>query len=119
MKSTMQDVQLGVAGIVEHAATVHGEREVFTERGPRDMSRVTYRELAVRAARLANALREVGVRGDERVVIVDDTLLGVLAAALPTMASVQARGRRVRHQDPRLIISRSSTRSIQVWGVKR
>lgn len=135
MKSTMQDVELGVAGIVGHAATVHGEREVFTARGPGKISRVTYRELAVRAARLANALREIGVRGDERVatlqwsnqehldsyaavpsmgavlhtlnlrlppqqlvwiandagdrvVIVDDTVLGVLAAALPTMASV-------------------------------
>jgi len=131
----MQDVQLGVAGIVGHAATVHGEREVFSARGPGDISRVTYRDSAVRAARLANALRQIGVRGDERVatlqwsnqehldsyaavpsmgavlhtlnlrlppqqlawiandaddrvIIVDDTVLGVLAAALPTMTSV-------------------------------
>lgn len=131
----MQDVALSVAGIVRHAATVHGEREVFTSRGPGEISQVTYQELAVRAARLASALREVGIRGDERVatlqwsnqehldsyaavpsmgavlhtlnlrlppeqlvwitnhaddrvIIVDDTVLSLLAAALPKMASV-------------------------------
>lgn len=131
----MQGMQLSVASIIEHAATVHGEREVFTARGPGQLSSVAYGELAVRAARLANGLREVGVRGDQRVatlqwsnqehldsyaavpsmgavlhtlnlrlppeqvawianhaddrvVIVDDTVLGLLAAALPTMTSV-------------------------------
>ncbi|GAB4975102.1 MULTISPECIES: long-chain fatty acid--CoA ligase [Mycobacterium] len=131
----MQDVALGVAGIVEHAARVHSERQVFTARGPGNVSQVTYGELAVRAARLAHALREIGVRGeervatlqwsnqehldsyaavpsmgavlhtlnlrlppqqaawiandaDDRVLIVDDTVLGLAAAALPKMASV-------------------------------
>lgn len=135
MKSTMQDTQLTVADIVVHAARVHGEREVFTMRGPGKISQVSYRDLAVRTARLANGLRDVGVRGDERVatlqwnnqehlesyaavpsmgavlhtlnlrlsaeqlawitnhaddrvVIVDDTVLGLLAAALPNMTSV-------------------------------
>ncbi|MCP9271224.1 long-chain fatty acid--CoA ligase [Mycolicibacterium arenosum] len=136
MKSTMQDVALTVAGIVSHAAAIHGDREVLTARGPGQISRVSYREAGERAARLANALREIGVRGDERVatlqwsnqehldcyaavpsmgavlhtlnlrlppeqltwianhavdrvIVADDTVLPLLAAALPSMTSVR------------------------------
>lgn len=136
MKSTMQEVALTVAGIVAHAAAIHKDREVLTVRGPGRISRVSYREVGERAARLANALREIGVRGDERVatfqwsnqehldcyaavpsmgavlhtlnlrlpaeqltwianhaedrvIIADDTVLAMLAPALPSMTSVR------------------------------
>ena len=49
------------------ASTIHGDRDVLTARGPGQISRVSYREVGERAARLANALREIGIRGDERV----------------------------------------------------
>ena len=45
MKSTMQDVPLTVAGIVRHASTIHGDRDVLTARGPGQISRVSYREV--------------------------------------------------------------------------
>jgi len=136
VKSTMQDVPLTVSSIVRHAAMIHGDRDVLTARGPGQIFRVSYRELGERAARLANALREIGIRGDERVatlqwsnqehldcysavpsmgavlhtlnlrlpteqltwianhaddrvVIVDGTVLPLLAAALPSMTSVR------------------------------
>ena len=132
----MQDVALTVPAIVAHAAAVHGDREVLTARGPQQISGVSYHELGQRAARLANALREIGICGDERVatlqwsnqehldcyaavpsmgavlhtlnlrlppeqltwianhaddrvVIVDGTVLPLLAAALPSMTSVR------------------------------
>jgi fatty-acyl-CoA synthase len=136
MKSTLQEAPLLVAGIVRHASEVHGDRGVLTARGSGQISRVSYREVGERAARLANALREIGIRGDERVatlqwsnqehldayaavpsmgavlhtlnlrlppeqltwianhaedrvIIVDGTVLGLLAAALPSMTSVR------------------------------
>ncbi|KKB99946.1 MULTISPECIES: fatty acid--CoA ligase [Mycobacteriaceae] len=136
MRSTMQDVALTVPAIVAHASAVHGDREVLTARGPRQISGVSYREVGERAARLANALRQIGIRGDERVatlqwsnqehldcyaavpsmgavlhtlnlrlppeqltwianhaedrvIIVDSTVLALLAAALPSMTSVR------------------------------
>ena len=132
----MQDVALTVPAIVAHAAAVHGDREVLTARGPQQISGVSYHELGQRAARLANALREIGICGDERVatlqwsnqehldcyaavpsmgavlhtlnlrlppeqltwianhaedqvIIVDGTVLNLLAAALPSMTSVR------------------------------
>ena len=67
MRSTMQDRPLTVAEIVTHAARVHPDREVVTAVSPTDFRRVSYRQTAERAARLANGLRELGVTGDQRV----------------------------------------------------
>ncbi|MCD2188107.1 long-chain fatty acid--CoA ligase [Actinomycetospora soli] len=67
MRSTMQDRPLTVGEIVTHAARVHPDREVVTAVSPTDFRRVSYRQTAERAARLANGLRELGVTGDQRV----------------------------------------------------
>lgn len=67
MRSTMQDRPLTVGEIVTHAARVHPDREVVTAVSPADFRRVSYRQTAERAARLANGLRELGVTGDQRV----------------------------------------------------
>jgi fatty-acyl-CoA synthase len=66
MRSTMMDVPLTVTGIMQYGTTVYGGREVVTatDDGTR---RRTYAEVGRRAAQLANALRRLGVDGDQRV----------------------------------------------------
>ncbi|WP_156688279.1 long-chain fatty acid--CoA ligase [Mycobacterium sp. Marseille-P9652] len=66
MDSTMQDFPLTITAIMRHGCGVHGERTVTTATG--DGYRTsTYRDLGEQAARLANALRGIGITGDERV----------------------------------------------------
>ncbi|WDZ86430.1 fatty acid--CoA ligase [Micromonospora cathayae] len=67
MRSTMMDLPLQVARILEHGSTVHGTAEVVTWTGA-EPRRMSYAEVGRAAARLAHALRdECGVTGDERV----------------------------------------------------
>ncbi len=67
MQSTMQDFPLTIATILRYAAGVHGDRTVATATGDGGYRHATYAEVGGRAARLANALRRLGVTGDERV----------------------------------------------------
>ncbi|BBZ30029.1 long-chain-fatty-acid--CoA ligase [Mycolicibacterium madagascariense] len=67
MQSTMQDVPLTVATIMRYACEVNGERTVSTATGDGGQRTATYRELGEQAGRLANALRALGVTGDDRV----------------------------------------------------
>src|ERR1700741_4348883 len=66
MDSTMQDFALTITAIMRHGCGVHGARTVTTatDAGSR---RISYRELGQQAAQLANALRRLGVTGDQRV----------------------------------------------------
>jgi fatty-acyl-CoA synthase len=66
MYSTMQSFPLTITAILRHACRVHGARKVATATGGgyRDC---TYAELGQQAAQLANALRRIGVTGDQRV----------------------------------------------------
>jgi fatty-acyl-CoA synthase len=66
MLSTMQDTPLSIAQLVRYGSTVHGASEVITWTGDGYRTE-TYAELGKRAARLANALRGLGITGDERV----------------------------------------------------
>ncbi|OBI56057.1 long-chain fatty acid--CoA ligase [Mycobacterium sp. E796] len=66
MDSTMQDYPLTIAAIMRHGCGIHGERTVTTATGD-GYRRTTYRELGQQAGRLANALRRLGVAGDQRV----------------------------------------------------
>ncbi|MEU4296592.1 long-chain fatty acid--CoA ligase [Kitasatospora aureofaciens] len=67
MFSTMQDVPLTVARILEHGSTVHARSTVTTWDVTGPVVR-TYAEVGARAAQLAHALRdELGVTGDDRV----------------------------------------------------
>ncbi|MBB5853121.1 long-chain fatty acid--CoA ligase [Amycolatopsis umgeniensis] len=66
MLSTMQDGQLSLGRLLRHGTTVHSESEVITWTGS-EARRETYGELGKHAARLANALRSLGVTGDQRV----------------------------------------------------
>jgi fatty-acyl-CoA synthase len=62
----MMDVPLTVTRIMQYGCTVYGGREVVTYT-PDGIRRQTYAETGVRAARLANALRSLGIDGDQRV----------------------------------------------------
>ncbi len=66
MRSTMMDVPLTITAIMRYGTRVYGGREVVTCTGD-GTRRQTYAETGVRAARLANALRGLGVDGDQRV----------------------------------------------------
>ena len=66
MRSTMQDVPLTLSRLLDHMRQVHPEAEVVTAT-PDGTRRRTYAEVAERAGRLANALRGLGIDGDQRV----------------------------------------------------
>jgi fatty-acyl-CoA synthase len=66
MKSTMQPTQLAITSIMARGARMFPNSEVITWQG--DSARhATFAEVAVRAARLANVLRSMGVAPDDRV----------------------------------------------------
>jgi acyl-CoA synthetase (AMP-forming)/AMP-acid ligase II len=66
VRSTMMDLPLTVTAIMRYGTGLYGGREVVTctEDGTR---RQTYADMGTRAARLANALRTLGVDADQRV----------------------------------------------------
>src|SRR5271167_4245373 len=66
MYSTMQDFPLTIAAIMRHGCGVHGARTVTTATSA-GYRRTSYREVGQQAAQLANALRRIGVTGDQRV----------------------------------------------------
>ncbi len=66
MRSTMMDVPLTVASIMRYGTTAYGGQEILTATGEGTRRR-TYAEIGRRAARLANALRRLGIDGDQRV----------------------------------------------------
>ncbi len=66
MRSTMQEFPLTVGAILRHGTQVHGDGEVVTATAEGSRSE-SYADVGVRAARLANALRTLGIAGDDRV----------------------------------------------------
>jgi fatty-acyl-CoA synthase len=66
MDSTMQDVPLTITAIMRHACDLHGDRTITTATGD-GYRHTTVKEVGQQAARLANALRGMGISGDQRV----------------------------------------------------
>jgi fatty-acyl-CoA synthase len=66
MWSTMQDGPLSLSQLVRYGTGVHGGAEVSTWTGD-SARRSSYAELGGQTARLAHALRGLGITGDERV----------------------------------------------------
>jgi fatty-acyl-CoA synthase len=66
MRATMMDTPLTIATILSYGSTAYAGRQVITAT-PDGVRRRTYGELGARAARLAGALRSIGVDGDQRV----------------------------------------------------
>jgi fatty-acyl-CoA synthase len=66
VRSTMMDVPLTVTEIMRHGTSAYADREVVTA-GADGTRRQSYGTTGERAARLANALRKLGIDGDQRV----------------------------------------------------
>jgi fatty-acyl-CoA synthase len=66
MRSTMQDFQLTIGALRRHVTSVHPDGQVVTATAEGSRSE-SYAELGRRAGRLANALRSLGITGDQRV----------------------------------------------------
>jgi len=67
MIGQMMQQPLLISSLLTHAERHHGEQEVVSRRVEGDVHRTTYRELASRARRLANALAERGIGFGDRV----------------------------------------------------
>ena len=66
MLSTMMDVPLTISALMRYGTTYYGDSEVVTAT-PDGVRRQTFATTGTRAARLAHALRSLGVHGDQRV----------------------------------------------------
>lgn len=62
MKGLMQDWPLLVSTIIEHAGMYHGDRAIISRTIEGPIERTSYAEVAVRARRLADALRRHGLK---------------------------------------------------------
>ncbi|HEY1820500.1 MAG TPA: long-chain fatty acid--CoA ligase [Trebonia sp.] len=67
MDSTMMDFPLTITTIMRYGTTLFGDKEVVTCAGDQPARRRSYADVGERAARLANALRSLGIDGDQRV----------------------------------------------------
>jgi acyl-CoA synthetase (AMP-forming)/AMP-acid ligase II len=67
MNGLMMQVPLLISSLLVHAERHHGEQEVVSRRVEGDVHRTTYRELASRSRRMANALARIGIKSGDRV----------------------------------------------------
>ncbi len=67
MNGLMMQQPLLISSLLVHAERHHGEQEVVSRRVEGDIHRTTYREIAARSRRMANALARLGVKDSERV----------------------------------------------------
>src|SRR6478735_97945 len=67
MNGLMMQQPLLVSSLITHAERHHGDQEIVSRRVEGDVHRTTYRELAARSRRMANALAAKGVRFGDRV----------------------------------------------------
>jgi fatty-acyl-CoA synthase len=67
MLGLMQQQPLLISNLILHAERHHGDQEIVSRRVEGDIHRMTYRELAARARRMAKALVTLGVGMSDRV----------------------------------------------------
>ena len=67
MNGLMMQQPLLISSLLVHAERHHGDQEVVSRRVEGDVHRTTYRELAARSRRMANALVALGVSAGDRV----------------------------------------------------
>ncbi|MDQ6640514.1 MAG: 3-(methylthio)propionyl-CoA ligase [Pseudomonadota bacterium] len=67
MNGSMMQLPLLISTLLVHAERHHGEQEIVSRRVEGDIHRTTFRELAARSRRMANALADLGVKSGDRV----------------------------------------------------
>ena len=67
MNGLMMQWPLLISSLLVHAERHHGEQEIVSRRVEGDIHRTTFRELAARSRRMANALARLGVKSGDRV----------------------------------------------------
>ncbi|HEX6721588.1 MAG TPA: 3-(methylthio)propionyl-CoA ligase [Burkholderiaceae bacterium] len=67
MNTSMMQQPLLISSLLKHAERHHGEQQIVSRRVEGDIHRTTYRELAERSRRMANALAAMGVSHGARV----------------------------------------------------
>jgi acyl-CoA synthetase (AMP-forming)/AMP-acid ligase II len=67
MNGLMMQQPLLISSLLVHAERHHSDQQIVSRRVEGDLHRCSYRELAARARRLANAMAALGVREGERV----------------------------------------------------
>ncbi|WP_088285122.1 3-(methylthio)propionyl-CoA ligase [Ideonella sp. A 288] len=67
MNGLMMQQPLLISSLLTHAERHHGDREIVSRRVEGDLHRQTYRELAARSRRMANAMAMLGVGFGDRV----------------------------------------------------
>ena len=67
MQGLMQDWQLTVDKVIDHAANNHGDREVVTRNVEGDIVRTTYRTIRERSKMVSSALLAEGIKQGDRV----------------------------------------------------
>jgi len=67
MNGLMMQMPLQISSLLVHAERHHPDQEIVSRRVEGDIHRETYRELAVRSRRMANALAALGVKQGDRV----------------------------------------------------
>src|SRR5262245_50896642 len=67
MNGLMMRQPLLISSLIEHAERYHGDTEIVSRRVEGDIHRTTYRELAARSRRMANALARLGIGRSQRV----------------------------------------------------
>ncbi|MEP7140073.1 MAG: 3-(methylthio)propionyl-CoA ligase [Caldimonas sp.] len=67
MYGSMMQLPLLISTLLVHAERHHGEQEVVSRRVEGDIHRTTYREIAARSRKMANALAALGIRDGDRV----------------------------------------------------
>ena len=67
MQGLMMQQELMISDLIEHAAKVHGNREIYTLNADMTEHRYTWADCAVRTRKLANALLAAGIKKGDRV----------------------------------------------------
>ncbi|HEU5297822.1 MAG TPA: 3-(methylthio)propionyl-CoA ligase [Burkholderiaceae bacterium] len=67
MNASMMQQPLLISSLLKHAERHHGEQQIVSRRVEGDIHRYTFRDLAARSRRMANALAGLGVKHGERV----------------------------------------------------
>jgi len=90
MKGLMMDCQLTLPTILRRAETLFGKKEIVSRLPDKSIHRYTYRDLAIRAKKLAVALHQLGIRQGDRVATLSWNHYQHLEAyfALPCMGAV-------------------------------